>query len=302
MIGADDCPRAISYVLFEMPQGVIAISPANNSLYDYPGNNNLYNVENPANTQGNSGFHGIKFETIGEGIKTGMETFVYVLPGEPMESVMVQVKAGGKKVNIDLDVEGCSCSDGLGLLAMVPDENIDLTATATAEHIRLTLGTNTTSKNGYYVIERSMDGQHFEPILVQNVANDGNPVLVYNELDETPLIGDNYYRVKLFFDNGSFTYSNIDIVHFARQGSFSLYPNTVSANGQVYLHLDQLPTAKVQIEIFDQFGRLMNQINETSMESQKILLDLDGLQNGIYLVNVRIGGFKSTTEKLILLH
>ncbi len=86
------CNRALSYAAFELPAGIIAMSPADGGRYTSP-SGRAYNVENPTNNP----FYSIKFETIGEGIKDGeSELFSYTLPGgfDPNTTMRVKVKGG----------------------------------------------------------------------------------------------------------------------------------------------------------------------------------------------------------------
>jgi hypothetical protein len=298
-LGANGCPNAVSYVAFSMPPGVIAIQPKNKSIYDYPSNKNDYHVENPTNNP----FYSIKFGTIGEGLKNGTETFVYTLPGMPMESVQVQVKAGNKKVDFSININRCNCSGSSGSEAIVGRESLALAAKAGISEVALDWATNTEYKNDYFVIERSFDGQSFEPILTQEARRNGDDVEFYQVSDKAPLEGDNYYRVKSSFDDGSFKYSNIQKVHFITPDGIVLYPNPASAEHQLRIYFEKLPESSVQVNIFNQVGTSVKQFYLPEVNDHFVSLDVQELKNGgIYTVYIQAEGRKPIAKKLVFVH
>ena len=70
------CPDPLQYVVFQLPNGITADLPANNSVYTAP-SGRKYEVRNP----NASPFHSIRFKTIGAGIAGGAsDIFEYTLP------------------------------------------------------------------------------------------------------------------------------------------------------------------------------------------------------------------------------
>ena len=70
------CPDPLKYVVFQLPKGVVAKNPADNSVYTAP-SGRQYEVRN-ANA---SPFYSIRFKAIGEGISGGAsDIFEYTLP------------------------------------------------------------------------------------------------------------------------------------------------------------------------------------------------------------------------------
>jgi uncharacterized repeat protein (TIGR01451 family) len=107
-----DCKWALSNIIFQMRDGEVAVDPLDGSIYSYPGNHNDYEVENPG--QGNrrsDPIYGIAFLTIGEGIVTledGKEVFEYTTPGGPMESIIVEAKAGPSVTVFETPIVVCN--------------------------------------------------------------------------------------------------------------------------------------------------------------------------------------------------
>ena len=68
--------------------------------------------------------------------------------------------------------------------------------------------TSTEINNDYFTLERSSDAQNFSAIGIVNGAGNSNISLNYNFIDDSPLKGINYYRLKQTDFDGVFSYSN----------------------------------------------------------------------------------------------
>jgi hypothetical protein len=74
----NNCPAPLVYAAMELPDGVTAVSPANNSTYLSP-DGRSYEVRNP----NFSPFYSIRFKSLNDSISGGMsEVFEYKLPGQ----------------------------------------------------------------------------------------------------------------------------------------------------------------------------------------------------------------------------
>ena len=70
------CPDPMIYTVFELPPGVVAVAPADNSIYTSPDNRD-YQVRNPNFTP----FYSIRFKSIADSIANGeSDIFEYTLP------------------------------------------------------------------------------------------------------------------------------------------------------------------------------------------------------------------------------
>jgi hypothetical protein len=84
----------------------------------------------------------------------------------------------------------------------------------------------------YFEIERSNDSRNFEKIDIVNGGTSSAPTYSYFFIDQHPLNGINYYRLRQADNDGAFTYSQIIVVTSQAPGNFSIniYPNP--GNGQ----------------------------------------------------------------------
>ncbi len=108
MINGAACANGLSHIIFEMPDGVTALKPADGAIYLSIETGIAYRIENPGFNIGKT-LQGIKFETIGDGITDQKEIFIYTLPGAPMDNVNIEIKAGQTITLIEVNTMDCEC-------------------------------------------------------------------------------------------------------------------------------------------------------------------------------------------------
>ncbi len=76
-----------------------------------------------------------------------------------------------------------------------------------------------------YEIEKSLTGLTFTKIGEMTASNSPGPISYYF-FDENPIIGTNYYRIKMYHSNTSVSISNIKRIYFGKVGNtLFIYPN-----------------------------------------------------------------------------
>ena len=83
------------------------------------------------------------------------------------------------------------------------------------------------SNNAFFSVEYSRDGNGYKEI--GRVAGHGNSVetIEYEFMHDSPLVGDNYYRLRQEDFDGTFEYSDIVVVNKDGDQALSIRPNTV---------------------------------------------------------------------------
>jgi hypothetical protein len=134
--------------------------------------------------------------------------------------------------------------------------------------------------SSHFDIERSKDGIDFYPMGRAN-ANETNP---YEFIDEVPLLGDNYYRLKMVDTDGSFSYSKIiNIQTELNKLNFILFPNPISdiLTYRFYTDISEF----LEIKILNVSGEeVLSLIKETNNLINVVVLDLKDLGSGFYTV------------------
>lgn len=94
----------------------------------------------------------------------------------------------------------------------LPIKLIYFTAKLNDGIVNLDWATAAEVNNNFFTVERSTDGENFEPLLTKPGAGNSTVNLYYNATDESPVSGYSYYRLKQTDFDGHYTYSNIETV------------------------------------------------------------------------------------------
>jgi hypothetical protein len=145
--------------------------------------------------------------------------------------------------------------------------------------------------NSGFEVQRSTDGQNYEPIgFVNSLAVGGNSQtqLKYNFTDANPNGIKQYYRLKQFDIDGRSSLSNILLIQGDKPSAFeiaSVYPNP--SRGQVTVLLNAPENKSVTIRLIDLAGRTLQtkQINALA-GNNSIPFDISNLAKGQYLISV----------------
>lgn len=142
--------------------------------------------------------------------------------------------------------------------------------------------------NAYFQIERSGDGSSFEPIGKIGGNGTSRAMHTYAFVDETPLSGMNYYRLKQVDINGEFEYSKTIGVRVITFAKVTVYPNPILQGQTGHLRLSTKEAANYQVSISDQAGRLLLQTKLAllSGENEVALPGSEQLPAGLYLIHL----------------
>lgn len=152
--------------------------------------------------------------------------------------------------------------------------------------------------NDYFTIEKSVDGKNFEVVGIVDGAGNTSSVKSYQAIDEKPIIGTSYYRLKQTDFDGQFEYSNLVPVKI--EGTITnptVYPNPVTNDG--ILEFNASAASSTTITIYDVSGRIAysNQL-QTNKGFNHLILPTSALSNGMYFIHLN-NGVESTNLKFI---
>ncbi|HEY6503029.1 MAG TPA: T9SS type A sorting domain-containing protein, partial [Chitinophagaceae bacterium] len=133
-----------------------------------------------------------------------------------------------------------------------------------------------------YQVERSADNSGF--IALGNVAaRRSSGISQYHFTDAQPLRGWNYYRLKIFEDNGV-RYSPTRKVFIGSGNIFTLYPNP--ASDFIYVVLPVAGDSRSSLSLIDNNGRI---ISTLTPQSTTVRLSLTKLAAGVYHIRYLSG-------------
>lgn len=134
-----------------------------------------------------------------------------------------------------------------------------------------------------FELQRSLDGKIFTPINWQDSKGLENAAYTYldkNILFNHPL----YYRLKMMDLDGTFSYSEIEIVELEREdGLLKIYPNPVE--DELFLEMENGTAGMARVEIYNYLGMKVQE-ESIQIESGKnqILVKVKGLDDGVYFL------------------
>ena len=162
--------------------------------------------------------------------------------------------------------------------------------------VDITWATASEINNEYFTVERSVDGIDFETVLEREGAGTSNQVIEYAAVDENPLMGSSYYRLKQTDYDGSFEYSDLQVVKVLRALNFSVRPNPATdrlqitfgdiSGGGVFV---MTPEYKAAIRIYNTAGKLVYK-KKFDGNFYKFNIDVSNFDEGMYLVNLQTDG------------
>ncbi len=150
------------------------------------------------------------------------------------------------------------------------------------------------TNNDYFTIERSMDGITFQEIGVVDGAGNSGSILNYVSIDDSPLSGISYYRLKQTDFNGDSKYSSIVSVQ-KNETSFEIINTSYfPSQNQLAVYFNCNSNCSINIEIYDLTGRrIYFSTKNTLGKNSEIIIPMNKIAEGVYLLKASDG------EKLI---
>lgn len=138
-----------------------------------------------------------------------------------------------------------------------------------------------------YVVEKSIDGVEYTAISSVPARN-LNGTFTYTEIDRTPSMGSNYYRLRIEDLDGSYRYSEIVHLLFNNSGSLQVFPNPAKDIVTIFgLQENQ------QVKLFDASGRMLKALIVNSINRE---VDISFLSKGLYFIQVNSNGLRQTIK------
>jgi hypothetical protein len=179
---------------------------------------------------------------------------------------------------VTFDVTGFSGFFVKSILTPLPVHLIRFTATREAQSNLLSWATASEVNTDQFEVQRSSNAKTFWKIGAVTAAGSGRNV--YSFFDETPYSGTNYYRLKMFDLDGTYSYSKIISLSNGRPG-LTVYPNP--SHGIVAI---QGTIVGDKVVLTDMQGRTLQQIEVTQ---NSFVLDLSKYPTGVYLLKTTSG-------------
>lgn len=220
------------------------------------------------------------------------------------------------KIQFQLRSDGVITRDGwyiddIGIIyyGIIPVELSAFSGSSVDNHIKLSWSTASELNNRGFEIQRSVNVNdnpgNRNWVLRGFVDGKGTTTetTAYSFVDNEPLSGKSYYRLKQIDYDGSITYSNeIEVNHLSIK-EYSLkqnYPNPFNPNTVISY---QIPVSgTVTLKVFNILGvEVATLVNENKAAGEhRVEFNAEGLSSGIYFYTLNSGNF-TETRKMILM-
>jgi hypothetical protein len=190
--------------------------------------------------------------------------------------------------------------------ASLPIKLVQFDAKVSGDAVEITWTTAEEKNNDFFSIERSVDGQNFEKIEEIDGAGNSSQLLRYQTMDQQPLAGISYYRLKQTDFDGKFSYSPLRAVN---RGTTSISddpalevrsfgPNPFTDQFNVEYNLTQ--AGETSIMIFNMSGQVVFETskNDDLGNNSFNYTDDKNLPPANYILQI-INGTEKVTKKIV---
>lgn len=169
-------------------------------------------------------------------------------------------------------------NNGCSAPVIMPVETKYLNVYKKGKTVELLWATASETNNSHFNIERSADTRNFETIGEIKGAGNSSKELSYEYIDEKPLTGLNYYRIKQTDFDGRFSYSEIRSVRFKGLNNVNVTPRTTE--GQINITTD---LEAYTIDIHNAAGQVVKTFPAMGLDQT---ISIESLVAGVYFVKI----------------
>ena len=157
---------------------------------------------------------------------------------------------------------------------------------------------NSENLTDYYELEKVNEQGDFKTLAVVNSTSQ-TAVRQFTHTDENPFDGDNFYRLKTIFNDGTAQVSALVNIKYAKSEGYTVFPNPAIESFSV--DLSNATGKSVDIAIVTPFGKIIKQETIESASTAPYLMSLDGMESGQYFVSIKVQGKRSVLKKLVIM-
>ena len=158
---------------------------------------------------------------------------------------------------------------------------------------------NTGYKNDYFAVQKmnAVSGV-FEDLEIVNVIKQNDELQDFSTYDNNPTEGDNYYRIKLVYDDGQVDYSETKVVKFKGLSGVRIFPNP--SYDYTDLDLTKYKNKSVSIYLYNQFGQPVQVKHIEKVGDEPVRLDVSSYNSGHFLIRITSKGKRDDLQQLII--
>ena len=187
--------------------------------------------------------------------------------------------------------------------AVIPVELVSFTTSVINNTLALNWITATELNNSGFEILRNANDDNWQKIGFVTGNGTSTEIHNYSFVDQNPVIGKSFYKLRQIDFDGASEYSNTVEVVFGTIADYSLeqnYPNPFNPTTKINYSLKD--KGKVELKVYDLLGNIIATLvnEEKSAGNYEVDFDASKLSSGVYLYTINSGSFVQT-KKMILM-
>nr|MBC8147486.1 T9SS type A sorting domain-containing protein [Bacteroidota bacterium] len=181
----------------------------------------------------------------------------------------------------------------------LPIQLLSFNATKINQSVEINWSTASETNNDYFTIERSIDAENFEIVKTVSGAGNSNEIINYSEIDNNPINGISYYRLKQTDFNSDFTYSEIIAVENLTDNLSLKILNTYSNPNSINFTVSNPNLENLSFEVINTLGEVLISTKvDYVIQKSKIVVNTEDLSHGLYFI--KLSSDKETVVKKVL--
>ncbi len=160
---------------------------------------------------------------------------------------------------------------------------------------------NTGYKNDFFTVEKinNATGQ-FEKLEIVNSQSNDKTQTQYVAYDNAPTEGDNTYRIKATFQDGTSTYSEAKTVQFKGLSDARIYPNP--ASDAFTIDLSNYKDQAVDIYLYNYLGQQILSQKIDKVENTEVEMNVANQLSGNYMIRIKSKNKREVTKSVTITH
>ncbi|NNE29516.1 MAG: HYR domain-containing protein [Saprospiraceae bacterium] len=180
-----------------------------------------------------------------------------------------------------------------------PAQMLIFDANRDPQGVKLNWITDQEHKNNSFVVERAMDGTHYQALVDVDSRTDAEGVFEYVQFDEDPFPGRNFYRLKIIDSNGEYRYTQPVTLYFTpREREVLIFPNP--ARDMIRLSIPFYAGQGGEILIVNNMGQVVYKQFVPEIPATPMDILTNEMMNGLYTVTVKVGPWKRMSGQVVI--
>lgn len=151
------------------------------------------------------------------------------------------------------------------------------------QHVNINWSTTQEMNTNYFVIERSGPDYNFKPVDSVKSRNNGAYTSTYTIVDNSPMNGINFYRLKIVDNDSHSTYSALSMVRLNSLKTPVIFPNPAKS----FININAGNENIKFISVYDMSGKALIRINSPIAQFRTTQISTSNLMSGTYILEIK---------------